>query len=154
MAEYIDDVRMGPFRRHIWGPPHVGPGPSGLDPHPSPWDTAAPAFPVEAVSYIVDIVSVKEVALQVKGPLQKQLVQSSDAAMADVIDFVCGNGRHPGPPHWPFPWAAPWVGPVVSALVQYANTLQDGSMRRELIGVGTRIVEQANGARVGSASSV
>ena len=135
--------------RHL---PYPGPRPKSvadsrdefLDPHPQPWRQGTD-YVESAVAYIVDVVGMKEVALQVKGPLQKQLIQNADAATAAFVDDVCGTP--PGHLPWPWPGPGPVEAAVISQMIYVANTLQDGVMRRELVGICARVAEKSTQLR-------
>ena len=105
-----------------------------LGPHPEPWRTSV-------VGSIISAVSIKEVAQRMReGDLGAQLSAHSDRTISEVIDDYCTP-----PWRWPWPWPGPppWVLEVVEELALVANSLQEGSMREELLGVAGRMMERA-----------
>ena len=71
--------------------------------------------------------------------LSSQLVERFDRFIDEVIDETCGTRiRRP-----PIPWPFPWVLAVVEDLTIVANSLQEGSMREELLRVTGRMMDRA-----------
>src|SRR5215210_1687968 len=101
-------------------------------PHPEPWRSSV-------VGAIISAVSIKEVAQRMReGNLGGQLAERSDRTISEIIDDYCTP-----PWRWPWPGPPPWVLGAVEELAIVANSLQEGSMREELLGVAGRMLERA-----------
>jgi hypothetical protein len=105
-----------------------------MGPFPQPWRSSV-------VGAIISAVSVKEVAQRMQeGELGSQLAERFDRVISEIIDDYCTP-----PWRWPWPWPGPppWVLGAVEELALVANSLQEGSMREELLGVAGRMMERA-----------
>jgi hypothetical protein len=103
-----------------------------MGPFPEPWRIV--------VGEIVSAVSIKEVAQRMhEGEVGSQLVERYDGVISEVIDDFCGTRWR----RWPWPGPPPWVLSAVEELALLANSLQEGSMREELLGVAGRMMDKA-----------
>ena len=103
-----------------------------MGPFPQPWRSSV-------VGAIISAVSIKEVAQRMReGNLGGQLAERSDRTISEIIDDYCTP-----PWRWPWPGPPPWVLGAVEELALVANSLQEGSMREELLGVAGRMMERA-----------
>jgi hypothetical protein len=134
--------RMGPFPEpwHSWVGERMGPFPEPwrsvvgqhVAPQPEPWRIV--------VAEIVSAVSIKEVAQRMhEGEVGNQLVERYDGVISEVIDDFCATKWR----RWPFPGPPPWVLGAVEELALLANSLQEGSMREELLGIAGRMMDRA-----------
>jgi hypothetical protein len=120
-----------------WSPPVETGGP-----RPEPWRRwfRPEVGRTSVVGAIISAVSIKQVAQGMReGDLGGQLAERSDRTISALIDDWCGTEVRP----WPWPWPPPWVLGAVEELALVANSLQEGSMREELLGVAGRMMEQA-----------
>ncbi len=74
-----------------------------------------------------------------EGELGGGLAERSDRTISEIIDDFCGAKVRP----WPWPGPPPWVLGAVEELALVANSLQEGSMREELLGVAGRMMERS-----------
>ncbi len=136
--------RYGPFPQpweEPWraGTPHPQPWRSGAQigsqrstPHPVPWRVA--------VSELLSEVSLKEVVDRMpKGDAQSRLRERYSGRISEIIDDFCGTGwRRP----IPVPGPRPWVLPAVEQLAAAAHSLQEGSMREEVLRVAGELLQK------------
>jgi hypothetical protein len=103
-----------------------------MGPFPEPWRSV--------VGALVSAVSIKEIAGRMQDEAAgSQLVERLDQSISEVIDDFCGTRWR----RWPFPGPPPWVLGAVEELALLANSLQEGSMREELLGVAGRMMDRA-----------
>jgi len=142
-----------PWSAYVWGlyhPPGRGTGPRAIssfrraEPQPEPWEEPQPVpwrvnpDPVPwAVASLVSAVSLKEAASAMGNKeAGRQAAAIAEGAIAQILDD-CGTPPHwpPGPPPW-------WVFMVASEVTFIANTLQEGSLRTELLHVASQALER------------
>ena len=147
VAQRIPELqRYGPFPEP-WEPAapwHSGPFPDPwrtrlgferLAPDPQPWRSV--------VSALLSEISLKEVAGSMpEGELQSRLRERYDGRISEIIDEYCGTGRRPP---IPIPGPRPWVLPAVEQLAAAAHSLQEGSMREEILRVAGELAQKGLG---------
>ncbi len=104
-------------------------------PFPEPWHVL--------VSDLLSAISTKEVAKNMpESEHQRALFEQADRAISDIIDDWCPTRpRRPVPRPWPGP--PPWVPPAVERLVMVGHSLQEGSMREEVLRAAGELAEKA-----------
>jgi len=107
------------------------------DPTPEPWRVA--------VGQLVHAAQARDLAGKLPKGLQEQVVKSSTAAIADILDDWCGTP----PRKWPWPWPGPppWLWEIVSELSMVANSLPAGGLRDVILDVAAQAVQKGNAAR-------
>jgi hypothetical protein len=112
------------------------PGGAASSPIPVPWRSA--------LSALLGAISLREVANAMpEGYVKSEMNQRVDQTIADVIDDWCGTPPRLIP--WPWPGPPPWAYPIATSLAAMANTLQEGSMRTELLELAGRVVQKSFG---------
>jgi hypothetical protein len=92
------------------------------------------------VSQLLSEVSLKEVADRMpEGEEQNRLRERYDGRISEIIDDFCGTGRRPP---IPIPGPRPWVLPAVEQLAAAAHSLQEGSMREEVLRVAGELAQK------------
>jgi hypothetical protein len=110
------------------------------NPIPIPVGTGPGPQPNSIVGALVSAVSVKDAARRMQDEQRgTQLIERYDRYIDEVIDFVCGNV----PPRPPIPWPPAGVLRAIEELTMFANSLPEGSMREELLGVAGRMMDRA-----------
>ena len=101
-------------------------------PHPVPWRVV--------VSELLSEVSLQEVAQRMpEGEEQNRLRERYGARISEIIDDFCGTSwRRP----IPVPGPRPWVLPAVEQLAAAAHSLQEGSMREEILRVAGELMQK------------
>lgn len=105
------------------------------EPRPEPWRIA--------VEQLVEAAQVRDIASRLpEGRLKAALGKSAGAAIETIIDDWCGTP----PRKWPWPWPGPppWTWQIVSDLSGFANTLQAGSLRDQVLDVAKQVVQKAS----------
>jgi hypothetical protein len=121
------------------------------DPQPSPWRAAYPSPAQQAVALLISAATAKETASVANSAVAKQVAASAEASIAEVIDDYCGTPPRKVP--WPFPGPPPWVWEIASQLTVAANTLQEGSLRTNLLQISGRVLEKGLGqSKTGAAA--
>ena len=119
--------RTGPFPEPWW--------PRRQDPVPIPWRVM--------VSELLSAISAKEAAKNMpEGEQQRALFEQADGAISDIIDDWCPT-RPRRPVKWPWPGPPPWALTAVERLVMIGHSLQEGSMREEVLRVAGAVAQQA-----------
>jgi hypothetical protein len=128
--------RFGPFPQ-----PWRSPWRSG--PIPVPWRSAGPVpDPWRVVlSELLSEVSFRGVAERMpEGEEQNRLRERYGHRVSEIIDDFCGTSwRRP----IPIPGPRPWVLPAVEQLAAAAHSLQEGSMREEVLRVAGELMQKA-----------
>ena len=110
--------------------------------YPVPWRPAGPSPEPwrVVVSQLLSEVSLKEVADRMpEGEEQNRLRERYDGRISEIIDDFCGTGRRPP---IPIPGPRPWVLPAVEQLAAAAHSLQEGSMREEVLRVAGELAQK------------
>lgn len=131
--ELIRSLLHNPYLGSMGGNPNPPSERTIFSPFPEPW--------VAAVSYLINAVNLKEVASVVKNEhLRTRLIETSNGAISRFLDDFCGTPPRLIP--WPWPGPPPWIIPLASELVRYANTLQEGHLRGEMLNVAGLLMER------------
>ena len=123
-----------PYNQH-WGPDPLPwmiahPETGYMGPRPEPWWLAA--------SYLVSMICLKEAASQLQNEqLKKELIEQLTTRMQEFIDDYCKTPY----PHGPY--VAPWAQSTASELVLTAHSLQEGSLRNQILIVATTLLQTA-----------
>ncbi len=128
--------RSGPFPQPWRSPWRSGPFPQPwrrLGPQPEPWRVV--------VSELLSEVSLRKGAERMpEGEEQNRLRGRYSERISEIIDDFCGTGwRRP----IPRPGPRPWVLPAVEQLAAAAHSLQEGSMREEVLRVAGELMQKA-----------
>ena len=111
-------------------------------PFPDPWRRFEP-MPVpwrDVVSELLTEVSLYEVAQRMpEGEAQSRILDGYSGRVSEIIDEYCGTGRRL---HIPVPGPRPWVLPAVEQLAAAAHSLQEGSMREEVLRVSGELLQK------------
>ncbi len=94
------------------------------------------------VSELLSEVSLKEVADRMPegGAAQSRLRERYGRRVSEIIDDFCATSwRRPIPPP---PGPRPWVLPAVEQLAAAAHSLQEGSMREEVLRVAGELLQK------------
>ena len=104
-------------------------------PPPHPW--------TPVVASLLTLVSLKEVAATLpEGDLRQDIVAQATEEIGRIIDDICGTPAHLFPVQ-PIPLPHGALVSLVAALAATAHAVQEGSLRRELLHLGGRILQQA-----------
>jgi hypothetical protein len=103
---------------------------SALNPQPLP--------PRSISSILLYQVAVRDLTSRLPKEQGAEVTARLDQAIADEIDFVCGNGPHP-----PIPRPSPYAFAVAAELNLIGATLQEGNIRVAVQQVANRIVNEA-----------
>jgi hypothetical protein len=65
-----------------------------------------------------------------------KVIASADRAIASLLDSddIC--------PRWPFPGPPPWLSIIASELTLVANTLNEGSLREEILNIAGQLLDR------------
>ena len=108
---------------------------TGLNPSPVPW--------LAAVSGLIDAISLKGVADNMpKGAAKVAVIQKMDDNISSIIDDMCGTKSPSSPYHWPFPGPNPMIFQAASALGLFANTVEVGKMRQDILQVAGQLIQK------------
>jgi hypothetical protein len=113
---------------------------------PSPEHNLEPVS--SAVAFLVATVSSKEAAANMTDKESaKQIIAAANAAIAEYIDGddIC--------PPWPYPGPPPWLSVIASELTLVANTLQEGSLRTNILQIAGQVLDRAQEVSVGKVGS-
>ena len=108
------------------------------NPDPVPWSVA---FLVSAAS------SIQAAANMTNKSAAKQIIAAANQAIAAFLDSddIC--------PRWPWPGPPPWLSIIASELTLYANTLQEGSLRKGILQVAGQVLDRAQALATGTAAA-
>jgi hypothetical protein len=122
---------LGPYGAHL---AHAV-AQAAVDPHP--WRVA--------VGQLVEAVQAKDLASKLPKGQQEQVMRSSTAAIAEILDDWCGTP----PRKWPWPWPGPppWVWEIASELSMIANSLSAGSLRDGMLDVAAQVIQKGSNQR-------
>jgi hypothetical protein len=98
-----------------------------LNPDPVPW----------AVAFLVSAASSKAAAATMtNGAAAQQIIVGADRAITAFLDSddIC--------PRWPFPGPPPWLSIIASELTLVANTLQEGTLRTEILQIAGQLLDR------------
>ena len=134
------ELSRNPTRLHRRGEPSSEPNPSpwsGINPDPVPW----------SVAFLVATVTSKEAAANMTNKeAAQQIIAAATAAITKYIDGddIC--------PPWPWPGPPPWLSVIASELTLVANTLQEGSLRSNILQVAGQVLDRAQALVTGTAA--
>jgi len=97
-------------------------------PSPEPWHLVA--------TQLIQAIQVRDLASRLEGSLRDAVIRKAALAIDDVLDDL---GKPVFPPGRPKPW---WE--VVSSLSLVAHSLQDGSLKEDVLNVAARVIEVMN----------
>ena len=112
-------------------------GEPSAEPNPSPWSVLNPDPVPWSVAFLVASVTSKEAAANMTNKeAAEQTIAAANRAIAAYID-----GDDIFPP-WPWPGPPPWLSVIASELTLVANTLQEGSLRSNLLQVAGQVLDR------------
>ena len=136
-----------PLLAYFQRPPHIGP------PDPGPLDVASflnpgvisslnpqPLPPRWLTSIFVTQLAVKDLTSRLPKEQGGEITSNIEQAIADEIDFVCGNVPHV---HGPVPGPNPYPFAIAAELNLVANTMQEGTLRNAVVQLAGQIVNKA-----------
>jgi hypothetical protein len=98
-----------------------------------------------AVAFLVTTVSSKEAATNMSNKdAASQIIAAANKAISEYIDGddIC--------PPWPWPGPPPWLSIVASELTLVANSLQEGSLRTNILQVAGQVLDRAQALGTGA----
>lgn len=101
-----------------------------------------------AVAFLVATVSSKEAATNMTNKeAAQQIIAAAHTAISEYIDGddIC--------PPWPWPGPPPWLSIIASELTLVANTLQEGSLRNNILQVAGQVLDRAQARGAGAAGA-
>lgn len=97
----------------------------------------ASSDPMPAIPAIMGLITLKDAAAHLANePAKSQLLGRIDASIEKFLDDYCGT------PHGPWPGPGPWVYTIASQLSVIGNTLQEGSLRTEILKLAGKVLER------------
>jgi len=85
---------------------------------------------------LVQAIQVRDLASRLEGSASESLARSASAAIDDLLDDLGKPRFPPGPPK-------PWWN-IVSSLSFMANSLQEGSLKQNLLDVAAKVLDVVN----------
>jgi hypothetical protein len=98
-----------------------------------------------AVTFLVTTVSSKEAAANMSNKeAAEQIIAAANEAISEYIDGddIC--------PPWPWPGPPPWLSVIASELTLVANSLQEGSLRSNILQVAGQVLDRAQALGAGA----
>lgn len=123
-------------------------GEPSSEPNPSPWSVLNPDPIPWSVAFLVATVTSKEAATNMTNKeAAQQIITAANRAISDYIDGddIC--------PPWPYPGPPPWFSIIASELTLLANTLQEGSLRSNLLQTAGQVLDRAQAIGAGAAGA-
>ncbi len=99
-----------------------------------------------AVAFLVTTVSSKEAATNMTNKeAAQQIIAAANATISEYIDGddIC--------PPWPWPGPPPWLSVIASELTLVANSLQEGSLRSNILQVAGQVLDRSQALGTGMA---
>jgi hypothetical protein len=101
-----------------------------------------------AVAFLVTTVSSKDAAANMSNKeAAQQIIAAANAAISEYIDGddIC--------PPWPWPGPPPWLSVIASELTLVANSLQEGTLRNNILQVAGQVLDRSQAVGAGTAGA-